>query len=41
MKAYEAAGFVREGILRQAVYKNGRYLDIIVMSVLHSEWKGL
>ncbi|KAF0110650.1 MAG: putative acetyltransferase [Chloroflexi bacterium] len=38
--AYKAAGFVHEGVLREAVYKNGRYLDVLVMSVLHSEWKG-
>jgi hypothetical protein len=24
--------------LREAVYKNGKYLNIIVMSVLHTEW---
>jgi diamine N-acetyltransferase len=36
--AYKAAGFVQEGILREAVYKNGKYLNIIVMSVLHTEW---
>ncbi len=41
MKAYEAAGFTREGVLRQAVYKNGRYLDLIVMSILQSEWMNL
>lgn len=35
---YEAAGFKKEGVLREAVYKNGTYLDLIVMSVLHSEW---
>jgi RimJ/RimL family protein N-acetyltransferase len=40
IKAYEAAGFVKEGILRQALYKNGLYNDVVVMSVLHSEWKG-
>ena len=39
--AYEAAGFVKEGVLRDAVYKNGRYLNVWIMSVLHSEWKGL
>lgn len=38
IKAYEAAGFVREGVLREGVYKNGKYLNLIVMSVLHSEW---
>lgn len=41
IKAYEAAGFVTEGVQRQAMYKNGKYNDIILMSVLHSEWKGL
>jgi RimJ/RimL family protein N-acetyltransferase len=40
LKAYEASGFVKEGLLRQALFKNGKYNDIIVMSVLHSEWKG-
>jgi len=41
VKAYETAGFVKEGVQRQALYKNGKYHDIILMSVLHSEWKGL
>jgi len=41
MKVYEAAGFVKEGVLRQGVYKNGSYLDVTIMSILHSEWKGL
>lgn len=38
--AYKAAGFVLEGTLREAIYKNGRYYNVLVMSVLHSEWKG-
>ena len=41
LKAYAAAGFVKEGTLREAVYKNGRYVDVHLMSVIHSEWKGL
>ena len=40
IKAYLAAGFVKEGILRQAMYKNGKYNDIVLMSVLHIDWKG-
>ena len=40
IKAYEAAGFKKEGVLRQALYKNGVYNDVVLMSVLHSEWKG-
>jgi RimJ/RimL family protein N-acetyltransferase len=38
-RAYEKAGFVLEGTMRQAVYKNGRYDDVHIMSVLRSEWE--
>lgn len=37
-RAYEKAGFVEEGRLREAIYKRGKYDDVIVMSVLRSEW---
>ncbi|HXF84362.1 MAG TPA: GNAT family protein [Anaerolineales bacterium] len=37
-RAYEKAGFVLEGCLRQAVYKHGRYDDVLIMSILRSEW---
>lgn len=37
-KAYENAGFVYEGTLRQAEYKHGRYIDVHVMSILKSDW---
>jgi RimJ/RimL family protein N-acetyltransferase len=37
-RSYEKAGFVTEGILREAVYRNGTYADIHIMSVLRSEW---
>jgi len=40
IRAYEKAGFIREGRLRQAEYKNGKYEDIILMSVLRSDWDG-
>jgi hypothetical protein len=35
----EKAGFVHESCKRQAIYKNGEYLDILIMSVLRSEWE--
>lgn len=38
IRAYEKAGFVNEGCMRQAVYKNGSYQDMNIMSVLRSEW---
>jgi RimJ/RimL family protein N-acetyltransferase len=39
IRAYEKAGFVREGTLRESYYRNGVYHDTIVMSVLESEWR--
>jgi RimJ/RimL family protein N-acetyltransferase len=37
-RVYEKVGFRREGVLRQAVYRDGRYWDTIVMAVLRQEW---
>lgn len=39
IKSYEAAGFVREGVLRQSVFVEGRYLDTLLMAALRDEWK--
>lgn len=38
IRSYEKAGFIREGTLRQAVYRHGAYADIHIMSILRSEW---
>ena len=38
IRAYEKAGFIHEGRQRQAEFKNGRYLDFLVMSILQSEF---
>ena len=38
IRCYEKVGFVPEGRLRQAEFKNGQYVDFIVMSVLQSEF---
>jgi RimJ/RimL family protein N-acetyltransferase len=35
---YSKLGFVQEGVLRSAQYKNGKREDVIVMSILKSEW---
>ena len=35
---YERCGFQPEGRLRQDVFQNGRYKDIICMSILRDEW---
>lgn len=39
IRAYQKAGFVEEGRMREAVFKHGRYDDVILMSVLRSEWQ--
>jgi len=39
IKAYEAAGFVREGTLRDAAWVDGHHENILVMSVLRQEWQ--
>jgi diamine N-acetyltransferase len=41
IRAYEKAGFVEEGRMREAVFKHGKYDDVILMSVLRSEWNAL
>ncbi|MBI5825548.1 MAG: GNAT family N-acetyltransferase [Chloroflexi bacterium] len=38
VRSYEKAGFVLEGRLREAVYKFGKHGDVLIMSVLRSEW---
>ena len=35
---YESVGFVREGVMRQASYLEGRYEDTIMMAVLRDDW---
>src|SRR5262245_11695325 len=37
LKTYLAAGFVREGVLREAASIDGRYVDLIQMSILRDE----
>jgi Acetyltransferases, including N-acetylases of ribosomal proteins len=35
---YEKLGFKKEGISREAVYKNGRYWNSVDMGILKEEW---
>jgi len=41
VRAYEKAGFVHEGVLRQEQYRNFRYYDAIRMSILRTEYEQL
>jgi RimJ/RimL family protein N-acetyltransferase len=36
---YEKLGFKKEGIKREAVYKNGKFVNMIFMAILKSEYK--
>jgi diamine N-acetyltransferase len=36
--AYEKAGFVHEACLRESNFRDGRYCDVLLMSMLRSEW---
>ena len=38
LRAYEKVGFVREGVLRQDVFREGRYWNTVVMGILRDEW---
>lgn len=40
IRCYEHAGFYHEGRMRQAHYLDGQYIDVLFMSVLHTEWEG-
>lgn len=38
IRAYERAGFVREGVRRQHAFIDGRYIDSLVYGILASEY---
>ncbi len=39
IRAYEKAGFVREGALREGIRRDGRHYDVILMGILRPEWE--
>jgi len=38
IKLYEKVGFIREGILRKACFKNGEYVDFLHYAILDDEY---
>ncbi|ADL06819.1 GNAT family N-acetyltransferase [Thermosediminibacter oceani] len=40
IRCYEKCGFKVEGVLRQEIYRDGRYHDELAMGILRSEWFG-
>jgi RimJ/RimL family protein N-acetyltransferase len=41
MQAYERAGFIREGCMRAAEYREGAYEDVFLYSILRREWDAI
>ncbi|WP_193746142.1 GNAT family N-acetyltransferase, partial [Vibrio parahaemolyticus] len=39
--AYENAGYKHEGVMRQSGFRNGEFVDKVLMSVLSTEWLGI
>ena len=39
LKCYDKVGFIEEGKKRKAIFYNGSYDDVIMMSILKDEWK--
>jgi RimJ/RimL family protein N-acetyltransferase len=39
IRSYLACGFVEEGRLRQHVWSDGKYLDLVYMGILRNEWE--
>ena len=39
MGLYEKLGFVKEGLLKGHIYKNGSYKDFVFMSLFSSKWE--
>lgn len=37
LRLHEKCGYKREGLLRQAIFKNGQFKDVVVMSILKDE----
>lgn len=38
IRSYEKVGFVREGVRRKLIYRNGRYYNALMMSILREEY---
>lgn len=38
VKCYEKCGFKKEGVLRQEIYREGKYHDEFIMAILREEW---
>lgn len=39
IEVYEKLGFVREGVFRQAIHRDGQRLDMLLYGILRPEWE--
>lgn len=39
IKSYVKCGFRQEGVMRQEIFRDGRYHDTIIMGIMRSEWE--
>jgi RimJ/RimL family protein N-acetyltransferase len=39
LKCYKNAGFTKEGVLREAIFRNNKYYDAVRMSILRKEYE--
>jgi len=38
IRSYEKAGLTHEGVARRAIYRDGRFHDVVLMAILRDEW---
>ena len=38
LSLYESVGFKRDGVLRQHIFRQGKYADLALLSILSDEW---
>jgi RimJ/RimL family protein N-acetyltransferase len=41
IRAYEKAGYIHEGVKQQSGYRNGEFIDKVLMAVLSPNWIGI
>ena len=39
IKLYQKLGFRKEGVLKEHTYKEGKYIDLIIMAMLKREYE--
>ncbi|MBO6534553.1 MAG: GNAT family N-acetyltransferase, partial [Muricauda sp.] len=40
-RALNKIGATKEGVLRELIFRNGKYIDVVYFGILASEWKNI